>query len=104
MLTLTREESTAHTLFTEPRRVLGEVPTRSSSCARDFMISFRFTRCDRAWRPNHDAHKLVLRSSLGDLHCARVSLAKMTTTGFEPVQLALVELESTPLDHSGRSS
>ena len=28
----------------------------------------------------------------------------MTPVGFEPTQLALVELESTPLDHSGRVS
>ena len=26
----------------------------------------------------------------------------MTPVGFEPTQLALVELESTPLDHSGK--
>ena len=29
---------------------------------------------------------------------------KMTPEGFEPTQLALVELESTPLDHSGKVS
>ena len=28
----------------------------------------------------------------------------MTPVGFEPAQLALVELESTPLDHSGKVS
>ena len=28
----------------------------------------------------------------------------MTVVGFEPTQLALVELESTPLDHSGKLS
>ena len=28
----------------------------------------------------------------------------MTAVGFEPPQLALVELESTPLDHSGKLS
>ena len=28
----------------------------------------------------------------------------MTAVGFEPMQLALVELESTPLDHSGKLS
>ena len=28
----------------------------------------------------------------------------MTPVGFEPKQLALVELESTPLDHSGKVS
>ncbi len=31
-------------------------------------------------------------------------LGKMTAVGFEPTQLALVELESTPLDHSGKLS
>ena len=28
----------------------------------------------------------------------------VTPVGFEPTQLALVELESTPLDHSGKVS
>ena len=28
----------------------------------------------------------------------------MTPVGFEPTQLTLVELESTPLDHSGKVS
>ena len=28
----------------------------------------------------------------------------LTPVGFEPTQLALVELESTPLDHSGKLS
>jgi hypothetical protein len=31
-------------------------------------------------------------------------MRKMTPVGFEPTQLALVELESTPLDHSGKVS
>ena len=31
-------------------------------------------------------------------------LMQMTPVGFEPTQLALVELESTPLDHSGKLS
>ena len=30
--------------------------------------------------------------------------SQMTPVGFEPTQLALVELESTPLDHSGKVS
>ena len=30
--------------------------------------------------------------------------SKMTAVGFEPTQLSLVELESTPLDHSGKLS
>ena len=32
------------------------------------------------------------------------AIHKMTAVGFEPMQLALVELESTPLDHSGKLS
>ena len=32
------------------------------------------------------------------------STTLMTPVGFEPAQLALVELESTPLDHSGKVS
>ena len=31
-------------------------------------------------------------------------VGNMTAVGFEPTQLALVELESTPLDHSGKLS
>ena len=40
------------------------------------------------------------------LSCAagRMASAEMTPVGFEPTQLALVELESTPLDHSGKVS
>ena len=34
----------------------------------------------------------------------RMAAAEMTPVGFEPMQLALVELESTPLDHSGKVS
>ena len=41
-----------------------------------------------------------LSSREGPLIVAR----KMTAVGFEPTQLALVELESTPLDHSGKLS
>ena len=33
-----------------------------------------------------------------------MAAAEMTPVGFEPTQLALVELESTPLDHSGKVS
>ena len=35
---------------------------------------------------------------------SRQAIAKLTAVGFEPTQLALVELESTPLDHSGKLS
>ena len=34
----------------------------------------------------------------------RQNVSKVTPVGFEPTQLALVELESTPLDHSGKVS
>ena len=33
-----------------------------------------------------------------------VACSTVTAVGFEPTQLALVELESTPLDHSGKVS
>ena len=36
-------------------------------------------------------------------HC-RATPNNLTAVGFEPTQLALVELESTPLDHSGKLS
>ena len=35
--------------------------------------------------------------------CIRL-IGSMTAVGLEPTQLALVELESTPLDHSGKLS
>ena len=36
--------------------------------------------------------------------CSKTLKPEMTAVGFEPTQLALVELESTPLDHSGKLS
>ena len=44
-LTLTGEESIAHTLFSEPERISGGVPSQFLELL-DFMISFRFTQCD----------------------------------------------------------
>ena len=38
------------------------------------------------------------------MHHFTVHRILMTPVGFEPMQLALVELESTPLDHSGKVS
>jgi hypothetical protein len=38
------------------------------------------------------------------LTSAHAQTTQMTPVGFEPTQLALVELESTPLDHSGKVS
>ena len=32
----------------------------------------------------------------------KTTIQSMTAVGFEPTQIALVELESTPLDHSGK--
>ena len=34
----------------------------------------------------------------------KTTIQSMTAVGFEPTQIALVELESTPLDHSGKLS
>ena len=39
-----------------------------------------------------------------DLHPLIPKFSKLTPVGFEPTQLALVELESTPLDHLGKVS
>ena len=36
--------------------------------------------------------------------CQQLPQSHMTPVGFEPTQFALVELESTPLDHSGKVS
>ena len=52
--------------------------------------------------------ELVLIHMLGP-QCRTAYIAEwtshfMTPVGFEPTQLTLVELESTPLDHSGKVS
>jgi hypothetical protein len=44
-LTLTGEESIAHTLFTEPERISGGIPHQFLEVL-DFMISFRFNQSD----------------------------------------------------------
>ena len=52
----------------------------------------------------------VILCNRGVLHAALLRVhwsceeKQMTAVGFEPTQLALVELESTPLDHSGKLS
>ena len=55
----------------------------------------------RRWQP-------VLKGTLTFLPIpfmhVRLLVEQMTAVGFEPTQLALVELESTPLDHSGKLS
>ena len=48
--------------------------------------------------------RLVQPTSPAALACSCWSTGQMTPVGFEPTQLALVELESTPLDHSGKVS
>ena len=44
------------------------------------------------------------RCALQCISCPKTSTARLTAVGFEPTQLALVELDSTPLDHSGKLS
>ena len=44
------------------------------------------------------------RMHVHDAVCQRVCRSNVTPVGFEPTQLALVELESTRLDHSGKVS
>ena len=59
--------------------------------------------------PLHCAKRLTkTKPSMPRLHAEHVAQPEqathMTPVGFEPTQLALVELESTPLDHSGKVS
>ena len=55
--------------------------------------------------PNALAWNFVfLGASLGRGKRLWNTICKLTPVGFEPTQLALVELESTPLDHSGKVS
>ena len=45
-----------------------------------------------------------LQLGLQEWQAQSTAMQIMTAVGFEPTQLALVELESTPLDHSGKLS
>ena len=50
------------------------------------------------------AVRLTQSSAIDEAVASRLSWVVVTPVGFEPTQLALVELESTPLDHSGKVS
>ena len=86
-LTLTGEESIAHTLFTEPERISGGVPSQFLELL-DFMISFRYTQCDteRLGR-TMTLTKPALRSSLGDLHFKQACWVAFTSPGFHEVDI-----------------
>ena len=65
----------------------------------------------RAAKNNRGRVRITLELYLGKLakscfyaFATRGAGGHMTPVGFEPTQLALVELESTPLDHSGKVS
>ena len=56
-----------------------------------------------------NCYKATAADAMNVQACRLVALnptadAAMTAVGFEPTQLSLVELESTPLDHSGKLS
>ena len=54
---------------------------------------------------SHRRIQIVTSLTQTKIHEAlKCMIGKMTPVGFEPTQLALVELESTPLDHSGKVS
>ena len=86
-LTLTGEESIARTLFTEPQRILGGVPSQFLEVLH-FMISFRYTQCDteRLGR-TMTLTKPALRKSLGDLHFKQACWVAFTSPGFHEVDL-----------------
>jgi len=77
----------AHTLFAEPDRVSGGVPSQFLEVL-DFMISFRFTQCDteRLGR-TMTLTKPALRSSLGDLHFKQACWVAFTSPGFHEVDI-----------------
>ena len=50
------------------------------------------------------AGRLTQSSAIDEAVASRLTWVVVTPVGFEPTQLALVELESTPLDHSGKVS
>ena len=89
-LTLTGEESIAHTLFTEPQRVRVRVRVRVSGGVPaqflqllDFMISFRFTQCDtERVGKTMTLTKPALRSTLGDLHFQQACWIAFNSPGF----------------------
>ena len=86
-LSLTGEESIAHTLFTEPQRVSGGVPSQFLELL-DFMISFRFTQCDteRLGR-TMTLTKPALRSSLGDVRFKQACWIAFSSPGFHEVDI-----------------
>ena len=61
-----------------------------------------------ATRPTHRTTPLCVvylgSGAASALLACRDIIGTLTPVGFEPTQLALVELESTPLDHSGKVS
>ena len=71
------------------------------ACQERFQFVFAFDHCfGPCWRT-------PVRGRLASgalLSIEKSKNAIMTPVGFEPTQLALVELESTPLDHSGKVS
>ena len=66
---------------------------------------FMFFRDREVAQSCRDSHNSTVRGARLALELKkRLKISDMTAVGFEPTQLALVELESTPLDHSGKLS
>ena len=86
------------------------VPTHMSTyrCVRAAALSLLcgfVTLCAAGSRsPSHPTQSRGEVSGLTIMTFLNILFFVMTAVGFEPTQLALVELESTPLDHSGKLS
>ena len=72
----------------------------ASSILAGCMFEFRF----RATRSQHFVVSDMAKLGNCGMIIERRAGNKLTPVGLEPTQLALVELESTPLDHSGKVS
>ena len=88
-LTLTGEESTAHTLFTSPERVSGGVPAQYLEVL-DYMIAFRFNQSDTE-RVGRTMTLSRRRSSLGPDHFKQACWVAFNSPGFHEIDvMALV--------------
>ena len=83
----------------------------NDSC-RSFLATHNHTRACPTLRPHQQpvlgclqANKILNGVAFFAPHNhTRACALYLTAVGFEPTQLALVQLESTPLDHSGKLS
>ena len=93
-----------------PCTAVGHANTGDSCGVRTHVLARgRLKPAPQTTRPNClEASATPVEAAAAKRNSGRTSPTRgsegMTAVGFEPTQLALVELESTPLDHSGKLS